>query len=359
MKSPLARWSWILVKWALALGIFAGLCILHFGTLAKVAGSAKDWRFGALGLLLIAGSNLVMFARWWLLVRVQQFQFRLPDAIRYGFVGLAANLIIPGTVGGDLCKALLLVRDQSERRAAAAATVVVDRFVGLWGLFIVGTLALLLPEHLPATAAVKVNAPLLLAGSLGGLAIVALFLMPFPPHPRPLSLGGERGEMTGGWLSRLPVLGPALEVLAGSVKLYRARSWALFAALGMSLVNNSGMIVGLYFCARAMRSPWVPTLTAHFFFRPSTELFGAMSMLPGGIGAQEFAIQEAYVLLNPGTVTNDEAAAAGFATAIAFRAASLCVALVGYCYYLVSRREIAEAFAGNAKMRSTADSDST
>jgi uncharacterized membrane protein YbhN (UPF0104 family) len=106
----------------------------------------------------------------------------------------------------------------------------------------------------------------------------------------------------------------------------------------MALINNSGTITALYCCARAMEPPWVPGLAAHFYFRPSADLFGAASMIPGGVGALEFAIREAYVLLNPGVVTDTEAAAAGFSAAVAFRVVSVSVSMSGLCWCLVSRR---------------------
>jgi len=268
-----------------------------------------------------------MFGRWWLLVRAQQFPFRLRDAIRYGFVGLTTNFVVPGTVGGDLLKALLLVRDQASRRAAAAATVVVDRLVGLLGLFVIGALASLALHDFPDSPAVKANTVVLWAGSAAGLAVVALLLVP-----------RSTAWVPARRFAKLPLVGPALRDLIEGMNQYRSRPATVAAALGLSLVNNSGMILGLYYCARAMQPPWIPSLAAHFYFRPTTELFSALSMIPGGFGAREFAVREAYVVLNPGAVSDDAAAAAGLAAALAFRVVSLSVALSGLCLCLLLRR---------------------
>ncbi len=349
---PAARWmrpSWQWMKWVIGLGILVWLYCQNADPLWKIAARPKDWRFAFLGLVFVAASNLVMFGRWWLLVRAQQFPFRLREAIRYGFVGLAANFIIPGTIGGDLFKAMLVARDQSSRRAAAAATVVMDRLLGVLGLFLVGTVATLVPHDFPDSPAVTANTALLSTGSIAGLAGIAFLL-----------LSGTTAADRCRRLPRLPVVGPILEDLIDGVQRYQSRPGVVMAALGLSLVNNSGMIVGLYCCSRAIPSPWIPGLAAHFYFRPSAELFGAASMIPGAMGAQEFAIQEAYVLLNSGFVTDDEAAAAGFSAAIAFRVTSVCVAMIGLAYYLASRREMsqvmADASAGSARIRPTAAS---
>lgn len=323
--SQVARrsWAWLCIKWIVGLAILIWLYRQNAAALGKIASAPKNWRYVTLGFVLIAASNLVMFTRWWLLVRAQGFSFPFRDALRYGFAGLATNFVIPGTVGGDLFKALLLARDQTARRAAAAATVVVDRLLGVLGLFLVGAAAALLPREFPDSPAETANTTLLWIGSLAGLALVVLFLIPRTTTWIPL-----------GRLGHLPAVGRVLGDLVQGLNLYQSRPRLVFAALGLSLVNNSGMILGLYCCARTIPSPWVPSLAAHFYFRPIAELFGALSMIPGGFGPLEFAIQEAYVLLNAGAVTDAEASAAGFAAAVTFRAASVLVAAVGFSWYL-------------------------
>jgi uncharacterized membrane protein YbhN (UPF0104 family) len=324
--------AWAFVKWGIGLGILVWLYFQNAAALREIATAPKDWRFAAAAFGLVTVSYTIMFARWYVLVRAQGFSLRFLDAIRYGCVGLATNFITPGTVGGDLFKAVLLARDQKSRRAAAAATVVLDRLLGVLGLFLVGTAATLVPHDFPESPAVKANTTLLWIGSVGGLAGVGLMLLP--------------ATTNWGWvprLPRLPIVGPVLGDLIEGVKQYQSKPWAVLAALGMALVNNSGTIIGLYCCARAMQPAWVPDLAANFYFRPSAELFGAASMIPGGVGALEFAIREAYVLLNPGAVTDAEAAAAGFSAAIAFRAVTVSVSMIGLGWYLFSRREISQA----------------
>jgi uncharacterized membrane protein YbhN (UPF0104 family) len=323
-------WDWL--KWAVGLGVLVWLYRRNAGALAQIAEAPKDWRFAGLAVGLVTVSYVVMFTRWYMLVRAQGFALRYRDAIRYGFVGQATNFIAPGMVGGDLFKAVLLARDQSSRRAAAAATVVLDRLLGVLGLFLVGTVATLVPHDFPESAPVKANTAQLWIGSAGGLAGVGLMLLP-----------ATTGWSWVGRLPRLPLVGPLLGDLIEGVKQYQSKPWTVLSALALALVNNSGTIMGLYCCARAMQAPWAPGLAAHFYFKPSADLFGAASMIPGGVGALEFAIREAYVLLNPGAVTDAEAATAGFSAAIAFRVVTVSVSMIGLCWYLVSRREISEA----------------
>ncbi len=165
------------LKWVVGLAILVWLYRQNAGDLARIAAAPKDWRFAALAIVLVAVSNLIMFARWHVLVRAQDFPFRLRVAVRYGFVGLATNFVAPGTVGGHLFKAVLVARDQTSRRAVAAATVVLDRLLGVVGLFLVGTAATLMPHDFPDSPAVRANTVLLWIGSVAGLAGVGVMLL--------------------------------------------------------------------------------------------------------------------------------------------------------------------------------------
>ncbi len=67
--------------------------------------------------LLIAVAACLQITRWYLLVRALDLPFTLRNAFRFSLVGLFYNTFIPGSVGGDLVKALLhRPRTPSEKR---------------------------------------------------------------------------------------------------------------------------------------------------------------------------------------------------------------------------------------------------
>ena len=80
------------------------------------------------------------FVRWFFLVRVIEPTFQLRAALLLGFIGNVFNLVIPGAVGGDLIKAAYLVRMQI-KKTQAIASMVIDRILGLLGLFILAAVA--------------------------------------------------------------------------------------------------------------------------------------------------------------------------------------------------------------------------
>src|SRR5262249_4368475 len=170
--------SWVWLKWPVAIGILAWMYYANQDNILKIAATPKIWGFAVLALILITVANLITFVRWYLLVRAQEFPFRLRDAVRYGFIGVISNYISLGSVGGDLFKAVLLARDQSSRKSVAVATVLLDRVLGLLALFMVGSVATLLPNEIPSNPKLELATALLWAGTLGGLAGLALMLFP-------------------------------------------------------------------------------------------------------------------------------------------------------------------------------------
>ena len=80
------------------------------------------------------------FVRWFFLVRVIEPKFKFSATVLLGFIGMVFNLVIPGAVGGDLIKAAYLVRMRI-RKTQAIASMVIDRILGLLGLFILAAIA--------------------------------------------------------------------------------------------------------------------------------------------------------------------------------------------------------------------------
>src|SRR5579863_6733435 len=149
LASRLAK-SWTWLKWPVAIGILAWLYYQNRQAIGGIARAPKNWNYAVLAFGLIAGSSLITFGRWYLLVRAQAFAFELKDAVRYVFVGMVMNYVAPGAVGGDLFKAVLLARDQTSRRTVAVATVLLDRILGMLALFLVGACTTLMPQQIPA-----------------------------------------------------------------------------------------------------------------------------------------------------------------------------------------------------------------
>lgn len=92
-------------------------------------------------LLLLAAGFCAGITRWWRILLLARCPCTWGGAMRLTGLGMFFNLILPGLTGGDLVKAVLVVREHPERRADALATVVIDRLVGLWALVLLAALS--------------------------------------------------------------------------------------------------------------------------------------------------------------------------------------------------------------------------
>ena len=103
----------------------------------------KRWDLLAAGWACCWGAVLLTFIRWWYLVRALDIPLRFRDSIRIGFWGYLFNFLPLGIVGGDVVKTVMLDHDYPRNRAKALASVLVDRVIGLYVLFIVASVAIL------------------------------------------------------------------------------------------------------------------------------------------------------------------------------------------------------------------------
>jgi uncharacterized membrane protein YbhN (UPF0104 family) len=324
--------SWRWFKWVVAIGVMGWLFQGHRDAITQIAQGPKSWGYLGLAIILILGASLLTFLRWWILVRAQQFDFSLKQAVRLGFVGLVSNSIAPGAVGGDIVKAILMARDQPQRRTSAVATVVLDRILGMLGLFIVGALTTLVPSGALDHPDLQPVRWLMWGGSLVGLVSLGLMLW-----PRLTQLAWVQQ------VERLPRVGHLAGELIRGVGLYQSQPAAVWKAVLLSLVAHSMLITGFWLCACWMRQAWTPDLATHFFFLPTAELFGAFVPVPAGMGALEGAVQWFYERVRPESVAEEAAGAAGFLAALAFRIVTIGISALGAGYYLASRTEIAQA----------------
>ncbi|MFN7804216.1 MAG: lysylphosphatidylglycerol synthase transmembrane domain-containing protein [Planctomycetaceae bacterium] len=323
-------WGWL--KWVLAVGVLYWLYHGHREAVAQIAQAPKAWGYLGLAIGVMLVCNLLTFVRWWILVRAQQFEFPLRQAIRLGFVGLISNFVAPGAVGGDIVKAILMARGQPQRRTTAVATVVLDRILGMLGLFLVGAITTLVPSEALDHPDLKSVGWFMLAGSLVGLVSLGLMLWPRVTQSKWVQ-----------WIRRVPKVGGLAGELIEGVALFQSRPHAVWQAVLLSLVAHSGLITGFWLCARWMKQAWTPDLMTHFFFLPTAELFGAFVPVPAGMGALEGAVQWFYERVRPEMVSEADAGAAGFLAALAFRLVNLGIAALGGGYYLTSRSDLAQA----------------
>lgn len=119
----------------------------HGNVFVNLRNQPKQWGPLAAAWACCTAAALLTFVRWWYLVRALDIPCLFRDAVRISFWGYLLNLApLGGIVSGDLTKALMLDHEHPQHRAKALASVVVDRVIGLYILFIVASTAILLTQ---------------------------------------------------------------------------------------------------------------------------------------------------------------------------------------------------------------------
>lgn len=260
---------------------------------------------------------ITTFCRWFLLVRALRLPFRFADALRLGFIGNVFNLVIPGAVGGDLIKATFLCREQAQK-TLAVASLVIDRAVGLLGLFILAGLAGLLAWP---TAGPEVRGLIGFTWAAVAAGFVGLAILFSPALYRPLlRLTSGRGK-----------LHHILQEIVTLSASYRSRLGVVAAALALSLVSHSLFVTAFTAVDTALYAAEAPTVGRHFVIVPLALFTMAVPLPFGALGVSEKASERLFELVGfPG----------GAVVMMAYRLIMFASVVVSLIFYLTSLQQI-------------------
>lgn len=254
--------------------------------------------------LLFVVASMISFQRWHVLLRSVRVDARVWRVQKLGFIGLFFSNIIPGLTGGDLVKAIMVARDHPEQRPAAVLSVIVDRVIGLLGLALVASGALVFQDE--RFAVMKKNLNLILLAIVAGALVV-------------LSKRLRRLFRIDRLLKALP-FAEVLHKLDHAALLYRARPLALAYSVVVSLAIH-GMIlteIGVLGRAIGIQIPWLD----FYSLAPLALIVQSLPISPGGIGVGELAFMFLFARSGvPGS--------AAFALSFSYRAVQMVVSLIG------------------------------
>jgi uncharacterized membrane protein YbhN (UPF0104 family) len=221
----------------------------------------------ALGFVLLC--VLAIVTRWWRLLALTGCATAWMTCLRLTFVGLFFNTVLPGSTGGDLARAYVVIRDHPDRRAGALVSVIMDRVLGLVAMTLLASAAVataderfafLLPWTLGASMAL-----------IGGLLVFS--------HP-----GLRRLLRVEHLLGKLPQ-GRRLLDLDSNIRAVLRSPGALLMPLVLSLANHLCATAAVYSLGRAFGAD----LSFHDFLCVCTvaNTLSAVPISPGGLGVGE------------------------------------------------------------------------
>ena len=234
---------------AVAIGCMGLVLWQNQETIRQISARRLDLRCFALALLITQVSLLITFVRWSLLVRVIEPGFTLRCSILLGFIGYLFNLVIPGAVGGDVVKAAYLSRMQI-KKTQAIASMVLDRIVGLLGLFVLAATAGALPWRMATPAVRSLIVAAWAALGFAILVVAPLFFCPAMQRTSPRPDRRKRG--------RLSTIVAELQVASVTCG---QRHDVLLASLVLSLISHGLNVMALFLIGKMLFSSRMLTTT--------------------------------------------------------------------------------------------------
>jgi len=266
----------------LAAILLAGLLWMRREDLALLGELEVSWPLMVGAIILTVVGTMLSFVRWYFLVKAQGLPFTIFDGMRLGLIGTFFNFLIPGAVGGDLVKAALIAREQSQR-LLAISTIVVDRIVGLLGLLLLTGLVAIV-----WWGAIQDNESLaeLARWNLGLLGIALVALAVFLLWRWPLEDLASR-------IRRIPKLGPPLASLADAAASFQQTKGAVVASVLLSVLIQALFVASLILGGLSLW-PEVPPLSSYLVAIPFGLLSTGIPVTPGGLGVAEVTLEALF-----------------------------------------------------------------
>ncbi len=283
--------------------------------------NAEHWPQFVLAVAIYLLAVMGTFLRWRILVLALHLPFSVGNALRLGFVGYVLQFVSLGSLGGDVFKAILIAREQPDRKPEAAATVLVDRFIGLFSLTIVVLIGVGLWNRAalgPYAAAKPVCIAMAIVGSLIFATVMFTRISLIP-------------------ITRLRPFYPlrsSVFRIQSALDLYRKHVVAACCAGGWT-GNPFHAGVG-HLSGRNGLFPNGPELRAQIFMWGVAGIVGAIPIVPGGLGTFDIAYKTLYESVSIHHCVPNE----GFLVAILFRVMCLTAAAVGVVIFWTSKQSL-------------------
>ena len=228
------------------------------------------WLF-AMGALCYFLTALIAGARWWWLLRVNGTDVSLLETFRFTWIGMFFNTVVPGATGGDLVKALYIMKRCPGHRVQVLVSVVVDRVLGLASLALLGAVVVLFALDRFGEIALGIWAVI---GGVGLLGLVAF------------SRRLRRMVRITWLLDRLPQrVGHLLKLVDQAVFFYRNHGGVIAASLVAGVGNHVLSVLSVAFIGDALGvgMPWFE----YFALIPVINIVSALPIGPNGWGVGE------------------------------------------------------------------------
>jgi len=275
-----------ILRLALSLGLIALVLYLFRDQLPAVAltlRSANLWLVG-LGVLLFWLAMTINAVKWWVLLRPSAVDVPFLGLLNFTFVGFFFNNFLPANFGGDVMRAYGLAR-YTERGGVAAASVVLDRIIGLASYMSVAVVAAFITVVVTGRSELRVLGYLAVIASLG-LAVIGAVLL------------SRRVRNLVSKFFTIPFLLPLAPIwssLSEAFEAYRTHATTLLLAYGVGLCGIASTVMVNYVLSQALGGG-IPLLYI-FLFTPLIAMVLIIPISIGGLGLSQGVYPAFYSLV--------------------------------------------------------------
>ncbi|MEC7584541.1 MAG: lysylphosphatidylglycerol synthase transmembrane domain-containing protein [Planctomycetota bacterium] len=237
-----------------------------------------DLSLFALGAFCYFLTVLIAGSRWWWLLRVNGTDVSLFETLRFTWIGVFFNTVVPGATGGDLVKALYIMKRCPGHRPQVLVSVIVDRLLGLASLAILGAIVVLFALDDFGEIALAIWGVIFAVGLMG--------LVAFSKRLRQL-------VRLKALLEKLPQrIGHVLKMVDRAVFFYRDHKGVIVASLLAGVLNHVVSVLSVILIADAMGvgMPWFEC----FVLVPVINIVSALPIAPQGWGVGEYLYYELF-----------------------------------------------------------------
>lgn len=269
---------------ALKLGLALGLIIWLVATGALDLEALAGIFSGQLALVGVVGLGLTLAlggTRWWLLLRSQGVPLKWSYVFSLTLIGNFFNFAIPGGVGGDVVKGYYILRGGRGDRLKAASSILVDRILGFYVLFLLAFAALLFSPEMRGRSPelFQFTGVLFSALTLGS----ALFLY-WP-------------QLFFQWTARWPKVHAKILPLVSLLKDWSSARRAMFWGLLISVGVQGLQVLVVMAAGKALGAEIAPS--TYFLLVPLAAAATALPISPAGVGVGQAAAYFLFSLYAP------------------------------------------------------------
>lgn len=312
----LKRYFLRILKFGFGFAIFGYFLASGKIDLSKVQSAFFHSPWTLLSLLMGGVAIGTMAARWKLLIESQGIPMGFLKALKLVFIGYFFNMVIPGTISGDVIKVYYITRRQ-ENRMVAGFSVFMDRLVGLFVLIIMTFLVMMINySYINTIPELKMMGQ----GIAIAFAIVCVGIS-FFIYKKEFSLS-----------ERYPFFSRHATQVCWA---YRKQLNKVFSAVILTVFNYFISVLMFYAAARAMGETLLP-FSRYLFLVPIGFFVMAIPLAPASVGVGQGIFLKLFEWTYGRPVT------IGADSVTLYQIVMVCWAGVGLCVYLFSRHRVSE-----------------